>query len=111
MQKPDEEVERQGRKQRQLRWAFRRQGKDENGMTAESSVLSRSSKCHFSYQTRLGQDVLQLENKDQYAGHRTEERRERKWERQAPVFTAAISHFLCLTTTLMTPFPLNLLTP
>ena len=49
----------------------------------------------------LGQDVLRVENNDQYAGHRAGEGEEE--ERESMVFTAAIPHFLSLTATLMFP--------
>lgn len=77
-------------------------------MTAESSrLLSSPDHQSVTSLTRpgLGRDVLQVKNRDQYAGHRTEEGRGRKWRRQSTVFTAASPHSHCLTTTLMTPFP------
>lgn len=53
----------------------------------------------------LGQDVLLVKNRDQYAGHITKRGRGGKWWRQSTVFTAAAPYLPCLTTTMMTLFP------
>lgn len=82
-----------------------RKANDETGNDSRE-LLTLSSPDHQSVTslTRLGlgQDVLRVKNKDQYAGHRTGEGNVR---RESAVFTAAIPHFLCLTTTLMALFP------
>lgn len=77
------EIEREDRKQKSLRWAFRKQKQQKmkraRQQRALHSVLSRSSKCHFSYQAR-DKMSSRLKNGDQYAGHRTTEERKKVLE-------------------------------
>lgn len=89
-----------------------RKAKDERGMTAESSWLCPLQIIKVSLLLAgLDWDKMSSRLKTQISMQVTDLGRG-EWWRESTVFTAAVPHFLCLTTTLMTLFPYsNLSTP